>query len=291
MSLTIKAEKHEKVYISELDQHLFGQGTHYDIYKKLGAHLSEEDGKKGVFFAVWAPNAKEIHVIGDFNDWNETAAQMTRIGQGGIYTCFIEGAQEHQLYKYLILTNRNKKLYKADPYASFAEIRPGTASVIFDNNCYKWNDNIWLQEREKGDPQRKPMAIYECNIGSWKKHLSRGGNELYTYREFADHMVSYLIDMKFTHLELMGIAEYPYEGSWGYQVTGYYAPTSRYGNPIDFKYLIDKLHTNGIGVILDWVPAHFPKDAHGLAEFDGSFLYEHDLCPHRGLPCRIKNYC
>lgn len=293
MSLTIKAEKHEKVYISELDQHLFGQGTHYDIYKKLGAHLSEEDGKKGVFFAVWAPNAKEIHVIGDFNDWNETAAQMTRIGQGGIYTCFIEGAQEHQLYKYLILTNRNKKLYKADPYASFAEIRPGTASVIFDNNCYKWNDNIWLQEREKGDPQRKPMAIYECNIGSWKKHLSRGGNELYTYREFADHMVSYLIDMKFTHLELMGIAEYPYEGSWGYQVTGYYAPTSRYGNPIDFKYLIDKLHTNGIGVILDWVPAHFPKDAHGLAEFDGSFLYEHEdprLGEHPDWGTKIFNY-
>ncbi len=275
MAITPKTNSLEKITVTELDQYLFGQGTHYEIYNKLGAHFSIEDGKTGVFFAVWAPHAKEVFVIGEFNQWNETASPMMRNGEIGIFTCFVPDAREGQLYKYLIITRENKKLFKADPFASYAEIRPGTASKIFNSGQYIWKDSKWIQEREIKDAQSSPMAIYECSIGSWKKHPYREGNNLYSYREFADSMIPYLKEMKFTHLELMGIAEYPFEGSWGYQVTGYYAPTSRYGSPDDFRYLIDQLHLNGIGIILDWVPAHFPKDAHGLAEFDGTALFEH----------------
>lgn len=275
MAITPKTNRLEKITVTELDQYLFGQGTHYEIYNKLGAHFSIEDGKTGVFFAVWAPYAKEVFVIGEFNQWNETASPMMRNGEIGIFTCFVPDAREGQLYKYLIITRENKKLFKADPFASYAEIRPGTASKIFNSGQYIWKDSKWIQEREIKDAQSSPMAIYECSIGSWKKHPYREGNNLYSYREFADSMIPYLKEMKFTHLELMGIAEYPFEGSWGYQVTGYYAPTSRYGSPDDFRYLIDQLHLNGIGIILDWVPAHFPKDAHGLAEFDGTALFEH----------------
>lgn len=275
MAITPKTNSLEKITVTELDQYLFGQGTHYEIYNKLGAHFSIDDGKTGVFFAVWAPHAKEVFVIGEFNQWNETASPMMRNGEIGIFTCFVPDAREGQLYKYLIITRENKKLFKADPFASYAEIRPGTASKIFNSGQYIWKDSKWIQEREIKDAQSSPMAIYECSIGSWKKHPYREGNNLYSYREFADSMIPYLKEMKFTHLELMGIAEYPFEGSWGYQVTGYYAPTSRYGSPDDFRYLIDQLHLNGIGIILDWVPAHFPKDAHGLAEFDGTALFEH----------------
>lgn len=293
MSLIDKKENKESVTISELDQYLFGQGTHYEIYKKLGAHLSREDGEDGVFFAVWAPNAIKVSVIGEFNNWNEMSHPMKDKTAGGIFSCFIPGAKEFQLYKYLIHTKNNKILYKADPYASYAELRPGTASIIFDNTRFNWEDEDWIRERESRDPQTSPMAIYECSIGSWKQHQFRDSNKLYSYREFADSIVPYLLEMNFTHLELMGIAEYPYEGSWGYQVTGYYAPTSRYGTPLDFKYLIDQLHKNGIGIILDWVPAHFPKDEHGLAQFDGSCLYEHEdprLGEHPDWGTKIFNY-
>ncbi len=263
----------EKVFISETDQYLFAQGTHYDIYQKLGAHLSEEDGKKGTFFAVWAPNAACVYVIGTFNGWNEGAHQMTKLGPGGIYALFIPDVGVGELYKFLIITPDGRRLYKADPFANEAEYRPGTASKITDLSVIKWSDEAWINARAKKDMNAEPMAIYECHIGSWMKHPN-GREGFYNYREFADRIVEYLNEMKYTHVELMGIAEHPFDGSWGYQVTGYYAPTSRYGTPEDFAYLVNKLHKNNIGVILDWVPAHFPRDAHGLAEFDGVCIYE-----------------
>ncbi len=281
------------IQISKDDQYIFGQGTHYEIYKKLGAHPCSDGDRQGVFFAVWAPNAAQAYVIGDFNGWNEYANPMERIGEGGIFTTFIEGAQEMQLYKYLLVLADGTKLYKADPYANYAEMRPGTASRIYDLNHFKWSDAAWIKERETKDMNKEPMAIYECHIGSWMKHPDGTEDGFYTYRQFADRMVEYLKDMPYTHVELMGIAEYPFDGSWGYQVTGYYAPTSRYGTPDDFRYMIDLFHKNKIGVILDWVPAHFPRDAHGLAEFDGTCLYEHPdkrLGEHPDWGTKIFNY-
>lgn len=264
----------EKVFISEADQYLFAQGTHYDIYKKLGAHVSEENGKKGMYFAVWAPNAKAVHVIGTFNNWDETAHPLEKLGPGGIYSTFIPGVKTGELYKFLIETPDGRKLYKSDPFGNWAEYRPGTASRTTDLSGIKWSDDKWVFSRDKKDWTEEPISIYECHIGSWMKHPN-GTEGFYSYREFADRIVEYLKEMKYTHVELMGIAEHPFDGSWGYQVTGYYAPTSRYGAPEDFAYLVNKLHNNNIGVILDWVPAHFPRDAHGLAEFDGTCLYEH----------------
>ncbi|MCR5358224.1 MAG: 1,4-alpha-glucan branching protein GlgB [Lachnospiraceae bacterium] len=262
-------------FISDMDKYLFGSGTHYDIYKKLGAHLAEKDGEKGVYFAVWAPEAGGVSVVGDFNDWNEGASPMVKIGDIGIYELFIPGLTTGTLYKYLITTAAGDKLYKADPYANYAELRPGTASIVTDIQSFKWSDSSWLKKRDERNVQEIPMAIYECHIGSWMRHPGRDDEGFYTYRQFADRIVDYLVDMHYTHIELIGIAEHPFDGSWGYQVTGYYAPTSRYGTPDDFMYMINKLHKNNIGVILDWVPAHFPKDAHGLANFDGSCLYEY----------------
>ena len=273
--MAVKTTKmQEKVFISQDDQYLFAQGTHYDIYKKLGAHISCEDGKVGVYFAVWAPNAAQVYVIGTFNGWNETSHPLTKLGPGGIYAGFFQGPKEGDLYKFLIITPKGDKLYKADPYANSAEMRPGTASKIADMSRIKWTDSTWLKNRAAADPNKQPMAIYECHIGSWMKHPN-GDDGFYNYREFADRIVDYLSEMKYTHVELMGIAEFPFDGSWGYQVTGYYAPTSRYGTPEDFAYLVNSLHKAGVGVILDWVPAHFPRDAHGLSEFDGTCLYEH----------------
>ena len=269
----MKKKSLEKVFISEADQYLFAQGTHYDIYKKLGAHPSEENGKKGTYFAVWAPNAASVHVIGTFNEWSETATKLKKLGPGGIYSAFVPGVGTGELYKFLITTPDGRKLYKADPFANAAEYRPGTASVTTDLSVIKWSDDAWMSARAKKDMNAEPIAIYECHIGSWMKHPN-GEEGFYTYREFADRIVEYLKEMKYTHVELMGIAEHPFDGSWGYQVTGYYAPTSRYGTPEDFAYLVNKLHKNNIGVILDWVPAHFPRDAHGLAEFDGVCIYE-----------------
>lgn len=264
----------EPVFISEADQYLFAQGTHYDIYKKLGAHPSTENNKKGMYFGVWAPNAAAVHVIGTFNDWNEESHPLTCLGPGGIYAAFYPGIKTGEQYKFLITTKDQKKLYKADPFANTAELRPGTASVTTDISTIKWSDSKWMEERAKKDMNKEPMAVYECHIGSWMKHPN-GEDGFYTYREFADRIVLYLKDLRYTHVELMGIAEHPYDGSWGYQVTGYYAPTSRYGTPQDFAYLVNTLHKNDIGVILDWVPAHFPRDAHGLSEFDGTCLFEH----------------
>ena len=273
----------EKVFVSSDDCYLFAQGTHYDIYKKLGAHPSEENGVKGMFFAVWAPNAAAVYVVGTFNGWNEEANRMEKVNDGGIHTIFIPGVGEGELYKYLIWTPSGEKIYKADPYANSAELRPGTASRTTDISGYLWSDKKWMaaqSKKEYDSNNHEPIAIYECHIGSWMKHPN-GGDGFYNYREFADRIVEYLKGMPFTHVELMGISEHPFDGSWGYQVTGYYAPTSRYGTPKDFMYLIDKLHQNNIGVILDWVPAHFCPDAHGLARFDGQCIYE-DPDPRRG---------
>lgn len=260
--------------IGELDQYLLGQGNHYEIYKKLGAHLVDDGDKKGTYFAVWAPNAQKVSVIGEFNDWDLTADVMERNDPVGIYTCFVEGAKENEMYKFCIETKKGELLYKADPYANYAELRPGTASRITDISKIKWTDKAWMDQRLKWDHKEKPMSIYEVHIGSWRKH-PEDEDGFYNYREFAKEIVKYVHDMGYTHIELMGIAEHPFDGSWGYQVTGYFAPTSRYGTPEDFMYLINYLHKNKIGVILDWVPAHFPRDAHGLADFDGEPLYEY----------------
>lgn len=287
-----KQKEREAVFISEADQFVFAQGSHYDIYKKLGAHLSYEDGKEGVFFGVWAPHAKEVFVVGDFNEWQEGATPMLRIGEGGIHTAFVPEIGIGELYKFLIVTEDGRRLYKADPFANYAQLRPETASVVTDLTGYKWTDSVWMKEREKKDVQKLPLSVYECHIGSWMKHPD-GKEGFYNYREFADRIVTYLKEMQYTHVELMGIAEHPFDGSWGYQVTGYYAPTSRYGTPEDFMYLVDTLHKNKIGVILDWVPAHFPRDAHGLAEFDGSCLFEHPdprLGEHPDWGTKIFNY-
>lgn len=267
----------KKYVFGDLDQYLFGQGTHYDIYKKLGAHLMEKGKKKGVYFAVWAPNAASVSVVGDFNDWEEEANPMVRVGEIGVYETFVPGARLGQLYKFCIETRDGRKLYKADPYASSGEMRPGTASKIADISKFKWSDGKWLEARAAWDHKEQPMSIYEVHMGSWMKHPASEGNPdgFYSYKEFAHAITEYVKRMGYTHVELMGIAEHPFDGSWGYQVTGYYAPTSRYGKPEDFKYLVNYLHRNKIGVILDWVPAHFPKDAHGLAEFDGTCIYEH----------------
>ena len=276
-----KKQTEGTVFISEADQYLFAQGTHYDIYKKLGAHPSVENGRKGTFFGVWAPNAASVHVIGTFNGWNEEAAPMTKLGAGGIWTVFIPGVGTGELYKFLITAPSGEKLYKADPFANSAEMRPGTASKTVDISGYKWTDDLWLREREERDYYKEPLAIYECHIGSWMRHPRPDEQGFYNYREFADRIVEYLKEMKYTHVELMGIAEYPFDGSWGYQVTGYYAPTARYGDPQDFMYLVNKLHRNKIGVILDWVPAHFATDAHGLGRFDGQCIFE-DPDPRKG---------
>ncbi len=288
------AEKNKPtVFISQDDQYLFAQGTHYDIYEKLGAHPSCEDGEEGMFFAVWAPNAKQVYVIGEFNGWNESATPMTRLGPGGIHSVFVPGVGTGVLYKYLIITQAGEKLYKADPFANSAELRPGTASRTVDLSKFRWTDATWMKERDQKDYNKEPMAIYECHIGSWMRHPRPEEQGFYNYREFADRIVEYLKEMKYTHIELMGIAEHPFDGSWGYQVTGYYAPTSRYGTPDDFMYLINQLHKHHIGVILDWVPAHFATDAHGLGQFDGECIFEHPdprLGEHPDWGTKIFNY-
>ena len=263
-------------HVTEYDMYLFGEGTHYNIYEKLGAHPGKKGRKKGVYFDVWAPNASNVWVIGSFNDWDETATPMERLEPNGIYEAFVPEAKMGDMYKYLIETSEGEYLYKADPYANYAELRPGTASRIADISELKWTDDVWMEQRAKQtDVYEQPLSIYEVHPGSWMRHPDGTEDGFYTYRELAKALTDYVKEMGYTHVELMGISEYPFDGSWGYQVTGYYAPTSRYGTPEDFAYLINYLHRHKIGVILDWVPAHFPKDAHGLAEFDGSCLYEY----------------
>ena len=267
-------------FFSELDSYLFGQSTHYEIYQKLGAHLIKEGGKKGVVFDVWAPRAEKVYVIGSFNQWNETSHEMKRVEpqEMGVFELFIPEAKEGDLYKYLIVSQSGAKLYKADPYASYGELRPGNASVVCDISHFKWSDSNWMKQRDKESQEslmEKPLAIYEVHPGSWMRHPGREDDGFYSYKELAQTLIPYVKEMGYTHIELMGISEYPFDGSWGYQVTGYFAPTSRYGTPEDFAAFINECHKNKIGVILDWVPAHFPRDAHGLAEFDGYPLYEH----------------
>ena len=264
-------------FITELDQYLFGQGTHYDIFKKLGAHIMEVDGVKGVYFAVWAPNAAYVSVVGDFNQWNGYEGIMTRLEPLGIFETFLPNVKLGDLYKFQITTKTGEVLYKADPFANYAEMRPGTASRVTDITKYKWGDKTWLNRRKKFDAKKSPMSVYEVHPGSWKKHPPREGNKegFYNYKELAHALAEYVTEMGYTHVELMGIAEHPFDGSWGYQVTGYFAPTSRYGTPQDFMYFVDYMHKHNIGVILDWVPAHFPRDAHGLANFDDTPVFEY----------------
>ena len=261
--------------IGELDQYLFGQGNHYEIYQKMGAHKVTCKGKEGVYFAVWAPHARRVAVIGDFNDWDFEADYMERQEPLGIYTLFVPGVKEGDLYKFCIETEQGKRIFKADPFANYAELRPGTASRVTDISHLKWTDDAWMKARETWDHKVNPMSIYEVHMGSWMRHPGREDEGFYTYREFAEAITKYVKDMGYTHVELMGMAEHPFDGSWGYQVTGYYAPTSRYGTPEDFAYMINYLHRNNIGVILDWVPAHFPRDAHGLADFGGTPTFEY----------------
>ena len=268
-------QKYEQLAITELDAYLFGQGTHYEIYNKMGAHVGVKDGKEGVYFAVWAPAAREVYVIGEFNNWNAYGYDMKKISDGGIYDLFIPGVKAGDMYKYLIISQSGEALYKADPYANQAQLRPETASIVTDLSGYEWKDSEWVEKKKTENHLKAPLSIYECHLGSWKKKDDGTEDGFYTYKELAPELAKYVTDMRYTHIELMGIAEYPYDGSWGYQVTGYYAPTARYGTPKDFMYFVDYMHEKGIGVILDWVPAHFPKDAHGLANFDGSCVYEY----------------
>lgn len=264
-----------QIFMTELDTYLFGQGTHYEIYNKMGAHLAVKNGKEGVYFVVWAPKAKEVYVVGDFNDWRAYGYDMKPVSDGGVYELFVEGARAGQCYKFLIISQDGEALYKADPYANAAQLRPETASVITDLTGFKWTDDKWVENKKKEDHLSSAMSIYECHIGSWRKQKDGTKDGYMNYRDIAHELAEYVSDMGYTHVELMGIAEYPFDGSWGYQVTGYYAPTARYGTPQDFMYFVDYMHKKGIGVILDWVPAHFPKDAHGLANFDGSCVYEY----------------
>lgn len=261
--------------IGELDRYLFGEGRHYQLYHKLGAHPYTYRGQDGYYFAVWAPHAAAVSLVGDFNAWNPDATPMKPVADSGIYELFVPGLGVGQLYKFAITTHTGTILFKADPYAFSAEYRPGTASVTADIRGFKWNDSKWMESRAGTDPVKAPISIYEVHLGSWKKKNRPEKDGYYTYMEAAHELADYVLEMGYTHVELMGIAEHPYDGSWGYQVTGYFAPTSRYGTPAEFMYFVNYLHKKGIGVILDWVPAHFPKDAHGLANFDGQALYEY----------------
>ena len=270
--------------ITEFDTYLFAEGKHYDVYEKFGAHPMTIDGVKGTYFAVWAPHARRVSVVGDFNMWDGALNPMQMMQTSGIYELFIPDVAPGAVYKYQILTRDGEILYKADPYGNQCQVRPDNANVVADLTGYKWKDTDWIENRKQQTREtelKKPMAIYECHLGSWKKKIEDSDFGFYTYRELAKMLCDYVKKMGYTHVELMGIAEYPFDGSWGYQVTNYYAPTSLYGSPEDFMYFVDHMHANGIGVILDWVPAHFPRDAHGLGRFDGMPLYEHPD-PRRG---------
>lgn len=262
----------------QVDQYLFGIGQHFEVYERFGAHLTEKDGMEGVCFSVWAPAAKSVSVVGTFNGWREAAGCMERLGASGIYELFVPGAIEGDLYKYCIHTRTGEVLYKADPYAFESEVRPGNASRVAGIEDYRWRDQEWMTRREKKDYRTEPINILEVHPGSFQKRpiTEADPDGFLNYKQLAHALGDYAEEMGYTHVELLGILEYPFDGSWGYQVTGYFAPTSRYGNPKDFMYLVDYLHRKGIGVYLDWVPAHFPKDAHGLACFDGTPLYEYE---------------
>ncbi len=264
--------------IDPIDISLFNEGKHYSIYEKMGAHPMTVDGVEGVLFAVWAPNADRVSVVGNFNNWDGRRHPMRKLDYSGIYELFIPGKLVGEIYKYEIKAKSGQVFMKSDPYAFSSEVRPANASRIVDIS-YKWKDTAWMEKREDKNTDEQPMAIYEMHLGSWKRPTD--GREFYNYRDIASLLADYLLMMNYNYVELMPIMEHPYDPSWGYQVTGYYAPTSRYGSPADFMYFVDYLHSKGIGVILDWVPAHFPKDEHGLGRFDGTALYEHED-PRRG---------
>ena len=277
--------------LPSFDQHLFGEGKHWHIYQKLGGHLHTVDGIEGVLFAVWAPNAGRVSVVGDFNRWDGRCNPMRSLGGSGIWEIFIPGQKAGCLYKFEILNrNTNEILLKTDPYGQQFEFRPNTSSIVIKENNYTWQDNQWMSQRVKHDWLHEPMAIYEVHLGSWRR--DNQGNFL-SYRALAVELVNYVKQMGFTHIELLPITEHPFDGSWGYQTTGYFAPTSRHGTPDDFRYFVDTCHQNDIGIILDWVPAHFPKDGFALARFDGSALYEHEdprKGEHRDWGTLIYNY-
>ena len=259
--------------ISEFDRHLFGAGRHYEIYEKMGGRLLTHGGAKGASFSVWAPNAKSISVVGDFNLWDSRRHPMRLLDKSGIWEIFIPGLKEGDKYKFHVVQRDGRKVLKNDPYGLYTEVRPNTASVLYPLKRYKWKDRRWLTNRKKTDLKTAPVNMYEVHLGSWMRGEE---NRFLTYTELAEKLIPYVKEMGYTHIELLPVEEHPFDGSWGYQVTGYYAPTSRYGTPDEFKYFIDTCHQNGIGVILDWVPAHFPKDDFALARFDGSALYEHE---------------
>ena len=261
--------------LSQEDQYLFNEGNHHYIYQKLGAHLYEANSIKGVSFAVWAPAAKRISVVGDFNHWDGRYFPMRSLGSSGIWELFIPGLEEGTKYKYEIISADSSLNLKTDPYGSFFESPPHNASIVKDLSKYTWKDDKWLAKRAQAFWQEQPISIYELHLGSWK-HCVEDGDRPLSYREIATQLVDYIKDMNFTHVEFMPLAEHPYSGSWGYQVTGFFAPTHRFGDPDDFRFLVDTLHQNNIGVIVDWVPAHFPKDSFALAQFDGTHLYEHE---------------
>ena len=268
---------------TESDLKKFEAGVHYSIYNKMGAHPMTVKGVSGVYFAVWAPEAMRVSVVGDFNLWDGRRSQMRRLGDSGVFEIFIPELKKGAVYKYEIKFKNGDPALKADPYANYAELRPNTASIVWDLDEYKWNDQDWMKKRAALDTKTAPMSIYEVHLGSWMRKPTevdkRGreivGSEFYNYREIAVKLAEYVKEMGYTHVELLPVMEHPLDASWGYQVTGYYAPTSRFGTPDDFMYFMDYLHGQGIGVILDWVPAHFPRDAWGMAQFDGSCLYEH----------------
>jgi 1,4-alpha-glucan branching enzyme len=266
--------------ISEYDLYLFNQGNHHRIYEKLGAHIREINGIPGVSFCVWAPHAKRVSVVGEFNQWDGRRHQMRIMGSSGVWELFIPGLVKRDLYKYEIRTPSDEIYLKADPYAFYAEKPPQTASRVYDLDNYTWQDHDWMAQRGRENTASKPVNIYEVHLGSWQQEPdpspeSETGFRPLSYRQLAQRLIPYAKEMGYTHLELLPVMEHPFDGSWGYQVTGYYAVTARYGSPEDFKYFIDTCHQNGLGVILDWVPAHFPKDGHGLARFDGTAIYEH----------------
>ena len=258
--------------LSEFDRHLFGAGTHYEIYEKMGGRLMTHEGARGAAFSVWAPNAKAVSVIGDFNNWDARRSPMRRLGESGIWELFLPAAAEGDKYKFHVTQCDGRVVDKTDPYGVYAEVRPNNASVLYPLKRYKWKDRRWMTARRKYDFRAAPMNIYEVHLGSWKR---TEGNRFLSYTELAEQLIPYVKEMGYTHIEMLPVEEHPFDGSWGYQVTGYYAPTSRYGSPDEFKQFVDACHQNGISVILDWVPAHFPKDDFALARFDGTALYEH----------------
>lgn len=260
--------------LSDHDLYLFHEGTNYKSYQMFGSHITEENGVKGVRFSLWAPNAKEVRVVGDFNNWQGSCHVMSREGQSGVWSIFIPALRELDQYKYEIITYHGNVFLKADPFAFYSEVRPRTASRIFKLDEYQWQDQEYQKSLETSNHFNQPVLIYEVHLGSWK----RGKGDFLTYRDLADQLVNYVVEMGYTHVELLPVMEYPLDASWGYQATGYYSVTSRYGNPHDFMYFIDRCHQKGIGVILDWVPAHFCRDGHGLGCFDGSHLYEYEHC-------------